>query len=262
MIQHWIDSHCHLEMTKESIPDLFIKTGLSDVLECCITIGTDHTSNQQVVKMCNAYPQLYGTLGVHPHEASKLTNEHLTFLEQEAANNPDIVAIGECGFDYFYGFSDQKSQREAFEKQLNIAACLNLPVVIHTREAENETMEVLNQYKNANLKGVFHCFTSSERLARFALDLGFYISFNGIATFPKSEDVRTILKLMPSNRILLETDSPYLAPVPHRGKPNTPKHIPVIGQFISEFLDIPVEDFAKLTSDNTKRLFSRISNGN
>ena len=257
---HWIDSHCHLEMTTENIPELF-SGDTENQLDYCITIGTDHSSNLQVVEMCNQYDHLSGTLGVHPHEASKLTQEHLDFIESEATRNSNIVAIGEFGFDFYYGLSDKKSQRNAFEKQLDIASRTQLPVVIHTREAESETMDVLSNFKDQNLQGVFHCFTSSEKLAHFALDRGFYISFNGIVTFPKSKEVKQVLEMTPLNRILLETDSPYLAPVPHRGKTNTPKYVPVVGHFISEHLNIPVQELSELTIQNTKRLFSRISDG-
>lgn len=258
---HWIDSHCHLEMIKENIPDLFLRSE-ADNLKACITIGTDHASNIQVIEMCERYPQIFGTLGVHPHEASTFTRKEADFIEAEAQKNPKIVAIGECGFDFHYNLSDQKQQHEAFEQQLDIAVRSNLPVVIHTRDAEEETIEVLTHFKDQNLKGVFHCFTSSMKLAEFALKSGFYISFNGISTFPKSREVKEVLKETPLDRILLETDAPYLAPVPHRGKPNTPKYVPVVGHFISEFLDIPVEEFSKITLQNTKRLFSRLSNEN
>lgn len=260
MSLHWIDSHCHLEMTKEIIPDLFSKD-LENQLDYCITIGTDQTSNLQVVEICRQHDQLFGTLGVHPHEASKITQEQLNFIESESTRNSKIVAIGECGFDLYYGLSDKKSQREAFEKQLDIACRTNLPVVIHTRKAESDTIEILSNFKNQNLKGVFHCFTSSIDLAHFALDMGFHISFNGIVTFPKSKEVKQVLSMTPLERILLETDSPYLAPVPHRGKTNSPKYVSVVGHFISEFLNISVQELSDITTQNTKRLFSRISDG-
>jgi TatD DNase family protein len=172
---------------------------------------------------------------------------------EELSGHPKVVAIGETGLDYFYNYSPPEVQREVFRKQLACAQKLNLPVIIHTRDADADTEQILRE--QGNTRGVLHCFTSGERLAEFAADIGFLISFSGIVTFARSGELAEIARKIPADRILVETDCPYLAPVPHRGKRNEPAFVAATARFIAHIRNVSFEDFASQTSSNFERLF-------
>ena len=252
----WVDTHCHLEKAEEPLESIITKSKDLNVTKF-ITIGTEHSSNQEVNHITKTNNDIFGTIGFHPHDASGFQQTHVEWMIQAIEENTKILAIGECGLDYFYEYSDKASQKSAFAAQLQLASQLNFPVVIHTRNAEQDTMDIIEASSTKGLTGVFHCFTSSMQLAKYALNKGFYISFNGICTFPKSEDVRAILKYTPLDRILLETDSPFLAPVPHRGKTNFPGYVSIVGEYVANFLKLEPQKLAKLTEQNTKTLFPR-----
>jgi TatD DNase family protein len=255
----WIDSHCHLEMLKGEPKQILEKCFHQDV-GTCVTIGTNHSSNQQILQYCKDFSQVYATLGIHPHEAASFQDEHLDWIRKEANNNKKIIGIGECGFDLYYERSPETDQKNAFVAQLDLAVELALPVVIHSREADSITRDVIDGYKQKQLTGVVHCFTSDIDQARYMLDAGFYLSFNGICTYPTAESVREVLKFTPLDRILLETDAPFLSPQTKRGKPNNPGNVSIVGKFIANYLNIPSDEFAGLTANNTHNLFPRISN--
>ncbi len=252
----WVDTHCHLEKAEESLESIITKSKNLNVTKF-ITIGTEHSSNQAVDIISESNTDIFGTVGFHPHDASDYQKIHADWMIQAIKKNSKILAIGECGLDYFYEYSDKASQKLTFAAQLEIAIQLNFPVVIHSRNAEQDTIDIIDALSTNHLTGVFHCFTSSMQLAKYALNKGFYISFNGICTFPKSEDVRAVLKYTPKDRILLETDSPFLAPVPCRGKTNFPVYVSIVGEYIARFLDIETSQMAHLTEQNTKTLFPR-----
>lgn len=254
----WVDSHCHLDMLKEDVAGALRKSH-ENGMAFCITVGVSPQNNHHVNQDCQTYDQVYGTLGIHPHNARDFKEAHLDWIRETVQINPKIIAVGECGFDFHYGYSAEGDQKKAFVAQLELAVELNMPVVIHTRKAEALTVDVLNSFKGKGLTGVMHSFTSSLELAKYALDAGFYLSFNGISTFPKSEEVRRVMKYAPVDQILLETDSPYLTPVPHRGKPNIPGHVCHVGDFAAKFLDIPEDRFARQIMENTLRLFPKIT---
>lgn len=254
----WVDSHCHLEMLKKSTGKSLEKS-FQQGMRICITIGTDHKSNQKISEYCQQYRQVYGTYGIHPHHASNFKWSHLDWIKNEIQKDPKIVGIGECGYDLFHRFSKEKDQKEVFAAQLNLAAELQMPIVIHSRDAERVTLDMLESAKGKNLFGVFHSFTSTLELARYVLDAGFYISFNGICTFPNADSVRQVLKYTPLDRVLLETDAPFLSPEPLRSKPNIPGNVAIIGKYVADFLKIPLEEFSKQILKNTLSLFSRIS---
>lgn len=253
----WIDSHCHLEMLKGSLDDNLEKS-FQQGMEFCISIGTDHDSNLKIKKICSEYEQVYGTFGFHPHNASEFKQEHLDWIRSEILNDKKIVGIGECGFDLHYNHSSKSDQLKAFESQLALALEMQLPVIIHSREADLETREVLNRFVDQGLKGVVHCFTSDLDQAKFLLDRGFYLSFNGICTFPQADTVRQVLKYAPQDRILLETDSPFLSPVPLRGKPNFPGNVSIVGEYVADLLGLSVQKLARIVSQNTWSLFPKI----
>ena len=254
----WVDSHCHLEMLEGDIASILAQSRAMGVSRS-ITIGVDDASNCQVDILTQTYPGVFGTVGCHPHNAFQFEDSHLDRMKRQLKSHRKLLGVGECGFDLYYGYSAQEDQRRVFIRQLELAVELAMPVVVHTRNAESETKEVLQRFEKGTLSGVFHCFTASLDLARYVLDRGFYISFNGICTFPKSEDVRAVLRYTPLDRILLETDSPYLSPVPVRGKPNFPGNVALVGRFIADYLHLVPEDLAATTHRNTNALFSRFN---
>ena len=255
----WIDSHCHLEMLKGE-PKRILEKSFQQGMGSCVTIGTNHRSNQKILQYCQEFSQVFATLGIHPHGAAGFQDEHLDWIKQEASNNIKIVGIGECGFDLYYRHSPESDQKTAFIAQLDLAVELALPVVIHSREADSITRDVIDDFKQKQLAGVVHCFTSDIAQARYMLDAGLYLSFNGICTYPTADSVREVLKFTPLDRILLETDAPFLSPQAKRGKPNSPGNVSIVGKFIANYLNIPADEFARLTANNTHNLFSRIPN--
>ncbi|MDT8448505.1 MAG: TatD family hydrolase [bacterium] len=253
----WVDTHCHLEMLKEPAQSALEK-GTEAGLSHCLTIGTGPQSNAQVLAFCDQFPQVYGSLGIHPHQAGETTPEHLAFIG-ENLDHPKIVALGECGLDYHYDFSKPEEQKPLFMAQLKMAQERNMPLVIHSRQAEEDTLECLAQADQGGLRGVFHSFTSSLEMAQKVLELGFYLSFNGICTFPRSEAVREVLAKVPLDRLLLETDAPYLSPVPLRGKPNLPGNVALVGEFVAKFLGIDPQELSQLCFENSLKLFEGVN---
>lgn len=193
------------------------------------------------------------SVGVHPHEAAKVEERH--FAEMEAlAKHPKVVAIGETGLDYYYDHSARDVQQEVFRRQIRIAKKLDLPVIVHTRDADADTERILTE--EAPTRGVLHCFTSSPRLAEFAQQIGFHVSFSGIVTFPKATELNAIARSVAADRLLVETDCPYLSPVPHRGKRNEPSFVVETARFLASVRGVPESVIAGTTTANFKRLFA------
>jgi TatD DNase family protein len=255
--QSWIDTHCHLDMVKEDL-DQVIAQAKEHQVNSMVTIGISSLTNEKVLNFTQQFDNVWGTLGIHPHEAKNAKPEHFTWILEQAKKNSKIVGIGECGFDFHYNHSDHDMQEDVFCEQMEIALELNYPLVIHTREAEKRTMKVMEPYIKRGLKGVFHSFTSSVELAQFGIDAGFFFSFNGICTFKGATQVREVLEIVPKSQLVLETDSPFLAPVPFRGKKNTPKNVFAVGQFVADFLEMSEDDLMSLAYSNTQQLFSRM----
>ena len=219
----WIDSHAHIDKLDPLTPDI-LKSAREARVHRIITIGTDFNDWKNVIQLCSQYkPELYGALGLHPHKAIEFDKKHEKFLKENLKLNR-IVAVGEIGLDYYYEHSERKIQNEVFEKQMDLAFRLKMPVEIHSRSAEQDTAFFLKKYQG-KIKGLLHCFTSSYHLAKQALDYGFNISFSGILTFKNSPELREICKKIPLDRMHIETDSPFLSPEPRRGKENQPSHI-------------------------------------
>ncbi len=257
-IYPWVDSHCHLEMLKGDISTI-LDDARQEGVGFCISIGTGISANQKVVDISSRFHDVYGTLGFHPHYASRFDQLHLDWIRDEIRKNSKIVGVGECGFDFYYNRSGRDDQKTTFAAQLDLTIESGVPVVIHSREADVEARDILEGYRGKGLTGVVHCFTSSIEQARYLLDFGFYLSFNGISTYPQAEEVRDVLKYVPNDRILLETDSPYLSPVPMRGKPNAPGNVATVGRYVAEFLGLSYADLAEKVLKNTLMLFQRIS---
>ena len=250
----FIDTHCHLDKL-DSTPEEAVKQAKQEGVETMVTISVDEESFDFVSNAVMQFKDVYGTVGLHPHDASEFSPSLEQSIRKLARGHDKMIAIGETGLDYHYMNSSKENQQFAFSKQLQIAVELNLPVVVHSREAEADTISILKEIPVPAL-GVVHSFTSSIKMARTLLDMGWYLGINGIVTFKNAEDLREIVRWIPLDRLLLETDSPFLSPVPFRGKPNKPAYIPVIASFIAELRKIPIEYLAEKTSENANRLFS------
>jgi TatD DNase family protein len=249
-----VDSHVHLDDSKfDADREQTIERSLAAGVECMMAIGTGNgpPDLEVAVRQADRYPFMYATIGVHPHDASKATPETWTRLRQLAAH-PKVLAVGEIGLDYHYDFSPRDVQRAVFEQQLEIAAESGKPIVIHTREAWDDTLDILRaHWKGA---GIMHCFTGDGAQARQALDLGLHLSFGGVLTFPKAEAVRQAARMAPDDRIVVETDCPYLAPVPHRGKRNEPAFMVETVRRLAEVRGRTAEEIAELTTRNFEQL--------
>ena len=249
----FIDTHCHLDKL-DSTPEEAVKQAKQEGVETMVTISVDEESFDFVSNAVMQFKDVYGTVGVHPHDASEFSPSLEQSIRELGREQDKLIAIGETGLDYHYMNSSRENQQFAFRKQLQIAVELNLPVVLHSREAEADTINILKEIAVPAL-GVAHSFTSSLKMARTLLDMGWFLGINGIVTFKNAEDLREVVRWIPMDRLLLETDSPFLAPFPFRGRPNKPANIPVIASFIAELRKIPIEHLAEKTSENAHGLF-------
>jgi len=249
-----IETHCHLDYLKAKPVDEILGDASAVGVERFITIAVA-PSNLDTALKCTQLPNVWATQGIHPHEADHFTDAIAAKIRENAAH-PRIVAIGEIGLDYFYDHSDRNRQRDAFERQLAMAAELDMPVVIHTRDADDDTRAILKNAAPAlKRKGVIHSFTSSMALAEFCIGEGFVLGFNGIATFNKAENVRDVIRITPFEHLLLETDAPFLTPIPYRGKENAPCYLPFIVAKIAEVKSVSVETVLHAAYSNSLRLF-------
>jgi len=251
-----IDSHAHLDM-EEFNEDLetVIERAVEGGVERIITIGIDLESSIKAIDIANRYSFIYATAGVHPHDADRATDEVLTEL-QNLAKNKRIVAWGEIGLDFFRNRSPREKQIEAFKTQLEIAYDLDLPVIIHNREADKETIEILKAHRNGIHKGVIHCFSSDYETALTFMDMGFYISIPGVVTFTNASKLKDVAKRIPLDRMIVETDCPFLAPVPKRGKRNEPLFVTHTARVIADLRGISFEELAEITTRNSKTLYN------
>lgn len=252
-----IDSHCHLD-GKQFDADRMeaIERALAAGVTTMLAIGTGEgpPDLEAGLRMCELHPAFLATVGVHPHNASAVREEIYGAL-RELARRDKVVAIGEIGLDYHYNFSPRDVQLEVFRRHLRIARETGMPIVIHTREAWADTARLLREEWDDALGGVFHCFTEGPAQAEEALELGFHCGLGGVVTYPKAEALREAVRLLPLERILLETDAPYLAPIPHRGKRNEPSFVLHSAAKVAELKQVSVADLDKATSANFARLF-------
>ncbi len=256
----WIDTHLHLDHPYPFTTEEYIQNAKSNGVSTLITISAEPASLQKAFEFSQKYENVFFTVGIHPHEA-KFLNAEIKQLIQKLQTDPKCVAVGEIGLDYHYNHSTPEIQQEALIAQLHWAAEWKKPIVIHSRDAEEALLEHLkNHYiQKCSLKdapGVIHCFSGTKNFANACLDLGFYISFSGILTFKKTEALREIAKQTPLNRILIETDAPYLAPVPYRGKPNQSAYMIEVAKMLSEIRGISLETLSQATVENSKKVFN------
>ncbi len=255
-----IDSHCHLnypglaERQEEVLANARAR-GVTGFLN----ISTRQSEWGDVLGAAERNPDVWATVGVHPHEADAHADLGAAALV-EAAAHPRVIAIGECGLDYHYDNSERPAQRERFEAHIDAARQTGLPLVVHTRDAEDDTTEILERaVQGGDVTGVLHCFTGSAELARKALDLGFYISLSGIVTFKNATDLQETARMLPSDRMLVETDSPFLAPIPHRGQTCEPAFVADTAAFVADLRGETPDGLADATTANFFRLFARAS---
>lgn len=243
----WIDNHCHMSVEESDV--LIAEARAADVKRC-IVIGTDLENSKEAIKVAHRHEGVWATAGVHPHEA-----QHGTAGIFELLSDPKVKAVGECGLDYFYEHSPRQQQKEVFAEHIRWAHQLNLTLVVHTRDAWDDTFEILDR-EGVPGSTVFHCFTGGVSEAQLALDRGILLSFSGIITFPKAEEVREAAAYCPLESALVETDAPYLTPVPFRGKPNTPRNVVLVGEALAAAQNQSIEIIAQCTWDNASTLYN------
>jgi len=252
-----VDSHCHLNYEGlADRQDQVLASARARGVTGFLNISTREKEWSDVISVAERNSDVWATVGVHPHEADTHPDLRSAALV-EAASHPRVIAIGECGLDYYYDKSDRTAQRERFQAHIDAAREAGLPLVVHTRQAEADTAEILERaVKEGGITGVLHCFTGTAELARKGLDLGFYISLSGIVTFKNAQDLQETARGLPSDRMLVETDSPFLAPVPHRGKPCEPAFVADTAAFVAELRGEDPDALADATTANFYRLFS------
>ena len=250
-----IDSHCHLDH-ENLLSDLenIIKRSKAVGIEKLLTISTSFDSFTKIKEIVNKDDIIYGTIGIHPHESNIdiITSDNLV---KNLNENPKIIGIGETGLDFYYNNSDKDKQINSFIEHIKASLKANVPLIIHSRDAEEETFEILNQYKDKNLKILMHCFTGSKEFAKKLLTLNSYFSASGIITFKNSISLQDTFKFLPLDKILIETDSPFLAPVPNRGKKNEPSFIDFTAKKLAEIKNISKSELIKVTTKNFNSLF-------
>lgn len=250
-----IDSHVHLDDRRFNADrDMLIKSLQDNGVELVINIGADLKTSISSLELAKKYDNIYAAVGVHPHSAKEVTEETLDKLK-EMAKEDKVVAIGEIGLDFYYDNSPRDIQRKWFKEQLELAKEVNLPVVIHSRDATQETFDTIKESQDGNLRGVLHCFSGSPEMAEEYIKLGFYISLGGPVTFKNARVVREVAKAIPLDKLLIETDCPYLTPEPYRGKRNEPMFVKYVAEKIAEVKGISFEEVVRATNRNTKELF-------
>jgi len=251
---HIIDSHCHLtDFPREELDLIIERAFAADVQQfiCVSSINGDKAAFA-AVKLAEEYPFIFATLGIHPEDANNFFN--LSSLEV-LFNHPKVVAIGETGLDFYWKEAAKENQEKLFRNSIAVAKSLKKPIIIHSREALEETLTILKEEQAVEVGGVFHCYSGDSEFAKKVYDIGFYISFAGNVTFKKALQLQEAVKKIPIEQLLVETDSPYLAPVPYRGKRCEPAHTRVTLEFIAKLKNMPVEEVAKITTENTRKLF-------
>ena len=250
-----IDTHAHIyyEDFAQRIEEV-IQSASDNGVEKIITVGVDLKSSEECIKLAEKFPSVFATCGYHPHEAVKAPKRYLYELENMAAH-PKVVAIGEMGLDYHYNFSDPKIQQKVYREQLELAVALQLPAVVHCRNSDDDILQGINESACEN--GVIHCFASNVEFAEKILETGFHISFTGMITFVK--ELEEVVIEIPLERMMVETDSPYLSPKPHRGKKNEPKNVLHVAEKIAELKEIDLKEVAESTTETAMNLFTKLN---
>lgn len=256
-----VDSHCHLDYPEFADLDEVARRAHAAGVGCMLTIGTSMLKFPGVLAVAEARDDIYCTVGVHPHEAGKEDMVTVSGLLQHA-QHPKVVGIGETGLDYFYEHSPREAQQQSFRTHIEAAREAQLPVIVHTRDADEDTLDILaDEMQKGAYPGLIHCFSATEAFAKAAVALGLYISISGIITFKKADALRAAVATVPLDRLLVETDAPYLAPLPHRGKPNEPAYTRLTAEKLADIKGVSFDEVAQATTDNFFRLFSKTKRG-
>ena len=255
-----VDSHCHLDYSNlYNQLDEVVERANNNNVKHLLTICTTLESFEKIKIIIQKYKNIYGTFGIHPHESEKYQHVDSKFILDIKKKHSKIVGIGETGLDFYYNHSDKKIQKKSFVEHINAASELNIPVIVHSRNAENDTYEILkSESKNSNLKVLMHCFTGSKDFAKKLVDLNFYISVSGIITFKKTDELADAISSIPIENLLVETDSPYLAPLPHRGQNNEPSYIVHTIKKLSEIKKSSDKNIILNTTNNFMKLFDLV----
>ena len=260
MSLHLIDTHAHLDYPHlyDQIDDVLARADEAGIKQI-ISIGVKLSTADKPKQIAETYDNVWCSIGIHPHEAE---NEPLACdinAIRDAANHPKVVAIGEAGLDYFYDNAPRQMQADSLRAQITVARELDLPIIIHSRDADDDMADILeDEYRKGAYKGVLHCFSSGAKLAERALAIGFYVSFSGIVTFKSAAEIQAVAVNVPDDRILVETDAPFLAPVPKRGQKNEPAYTRHTAEFLAELRGITLEALAEITTQNAKNLFHKM----
>ena len=254
---HLIDTHCHLSDLSESALASVLTNADENHVTTLIAIGAGYgvDENKKTLELTQKYPQIFCALGMHPHDAKLVTDDVLLAIKNMAVNNSKVVAIGEIGLDYHYMHSEKDVQHKVLADFTEMAKAVKKPVSIHDRDCDFDCVNILESHGAKDCGGLVHCFTGSWDLAKRYLDLGFYVSFSGVVTFKKSDDLRETAKKVPLDRMLIETDSPFLAPMPFRGKTNDPAYVKFVAQTLADLRGLSLEDLANTTTQNAKNIF-------
>ena len=257
----FIDSHAHIDGPEfDADRDEIIRRAHAAGVSAILNVGTGDPHSgafERAIDLGKSHQTVYTAIGTHPHDARFYNDEAEEKTRSLIQSGERVVAWGEIGLDFHYDNSPREVQVEVFKRQLHAARDLNLPVIIHTREAETETIDILkSDYDGADRRGVFHCFSGSEDLAKRALEIGFMISFSGIVTFKKADELRNIARQVPLDHLLIETDCPYLTPVPHRGKRNEPAYVVEVARCLAGLHGLEIEELGHITTENFMRFFS------
>ncbi len=260
----WIDSHCHLNHSgiteKGSAADIITAAkaaGIDGMMTVCCRMSEEI---ETLLDIANNNDNVWCSIGTHPHDAGLEAEQAYSQADivKIATAHDKVIALGETGLDYFYDNSPREEQQQSFRKHIRACIDAKLPMIVHTRDAEDDTARIMKEEgEGTSLTGVMHCFSSAQELAEKSLEMGFYVSFSGIITFKKAESLRETAKIVPLDRVLVETDAPFLAPVPYRGKVNEPAFVTKTGEYLAELYGKTPEEFAKITTDNFFRLFTK-----
>ena len=255
--EYLVDTHIHLDISPLDADVAGVVARAAEVgVRQMITIGIDETSSSRAVAYATEFDNVYAAVGVHPHDASRVDDETFMRLERLAVSGRgSVVAWGEVGLDYAKEYSPRQVQQDVFARQIELACSLSLPLIIHARDANEDALAILEDSSRKGMNGVFHCFSGDVDIARRVLDLGFYISITGVVTFKNADVTRKVAAFVPDDRLLLETDSPFLSPVPFRGKPNEPARTTLVAREIARVRGVTIEEVACFTTRNARDLF-------
>lgn len=249
------ESHAHYDDEKfDEDRDSLLSSMRENGIEYIVNVGSSLETTRKTIELTEKYPFVYGAVGVHPSDTAELDEENFAWLKS-CCSLPEVVAVGEIGLDYYWDEPEREIQKKWFRRQLVLAMEEKLPVIIHSRDAAKDTMDIMKEMECEKIGGVVHCFSYSKEIAREVLDMGFYLGIGGVVTFQNAKAIKEVVAFAPLDRILLETDSPYLAPVPHRGKRNSSLYIPLIAEEIARIKGIDYEEVIAVTNDNAKKMF-------